>query len=412
MSATATVPPAAGGQPAPGPAPGRRNVLILALCQALAMSGQSVLITIAALAGQMLAVDKSLATLPVAVQFTATMLSTIPASLLMGRIGRRAGFTIGQTLGVIGALIAIFAIYQGSLTLLAVGAAFLGVHNAFWQYYRFAAAEVTSEAMRARAISYVLTGGLVAAFIGPQLARATRDALTPFTFAGSYAAIIVLSFLTIMLLQFIRIPLPHRPKGGDSGRPLPEIMRQPAFVVAVLSAMFGYAVMTLVMVATPLAMLACGLPFADTALVIQWHLVGMFAPGFVTGHLIRRFGVLTIIIVGTVLNVICMAVNLAGVELTNFWLALLILGVGWNFMFIGGTTLLTEVARPEERAKVQAANDFMVFTMVAAASFSSGALQHMVGWQAVNAAVALPMLIAFAGATWLMRVRRRAAAGA
>ena len=407
MSATVTAPSNAGDQSAHGPAHGRRNVLILALCQALAMSGQSILLTIAALAGQMLAVDKSLATLPMAVQFTATMLSTIPASLLMGRFGRRAGFTLGQLFGVTGALIAMVAIYQGSLTVFAVGAAFLGVHNAFWQYYRFAAAETADEDFRARAISYVLTGGLVAAFVGPQLARATRDFLSPFTFAGCYIVVIGLSFAAIALLQFIRIPPPARAKKGESGRPLAQIMRQPVFLVAVLSAMFGYAVMTLVMTATPLAMLACGLPFADTAFVIQWHLVGMFAPGFFTGHLIRRFGVLSVIIAGTFLAVICMSINLAGVNLGNFWLALLLLGVGWNFMFIGGTTLLTEVARPEERAKVQAANDFLVFSMVAAASFSSGALQHIVGWQAVNAAVALPMLIAFAGAAWLLRARRR-----
>jgi len=404
MSATVAASAPAGGQPGAA----RRNVLVLATCQALSMSGQSIVLTVAALAGHMLAADKSLATLPLAAQFTATMLSTIPASLLMGRIGRRAGFTVGQTFGVTGAVLAAFAIYQASFVVFAIAAALLGVHNAFWQYYRFAAAEATSEEMRSRAISYVLTGGLVAAFIGPMLARATRDWLTPFTFAGSYAAIVGLSFLTILLLQFVRIPLPSKPKGGGSGRPLPEIVRQPAFVVAVLAAMFGYGTMTLVMTATPLAIIACGLPFNDAAFVIQWHLVGMFAPGFVTGHLIRRFGVLTVIMVGTLLNALCMAINLAGVNLVNFWLALLLLGVGWNFMFIGGTTLLTEAARPEERAKVQATNDFMVFTMVALASFSSGALQHLVGWQAVNAAVALPMLVAFAAAAWLLRVRRRA----
>ncbi len=401
MSATAPATAPAGGEPSAA----RRNVLVLATCQALSMSGQSILLTVAALAGQMLAADKSLATLPLATQFTATMLSTIPASLLMGRIGRRAGFTLGQIFGIAGASLATFAVYAGNFPLLVAAAVLLGVHVAFWQYFRFAAAEATSEEMRSRAISYVLTGGLVAAFIGPQLARLTREALSPYTFAGSYAAIVALSFLTIALLQLVRIPVPAKPKLGG-GRPMAEIARQPTFLVAVLAGMFGYASMTLVMTATPLAMVACGLPFSDAAFVIQWHLVGMFAPGFVTGHLIRRFGVLSVIIAGTLLVSLCMGVNIAGVELANFWLALLVLGIGWNFMFIGGTTLLTEAARPEERAKVQAINDFSVFSMVAVAGFSSGALQHAIGWQAVNAAVALPMLIAFAAAAWLLRVRR------
>ena len=411
MSATTTDTAPADGDPADaGPAPARRNVLILALCQALAMSGTSIVLTVSALAGHMLAADKSLATLPLAVQFTATMLATIPASLLMGRIGRRAGFTIGQLFGIAGAALAVYAIYRADFGVFVAAALLLGVHNAVWQYYRFAAAETAGEEFRARAISYVLTGGLIAAFVGPMLARTSREFLAPFTFAGCYVAIIGLSFTTILLLQLIRIPRPPQAGKGNSGRPLAEIVRQPAFLVAALAAMFGYATMTLVMTATPLAMIACGLPFGDAAFVIQWHLVGMFAPGFFTGTLIRRFGVLRVIIAGTLLNALCMAINLAGIGIVNFWLALLLLGVGWNFMFIGGTTLLTEAARPEERAKVQAANDFLMFSMVALAGFSSGALQHAVGWHAVNAAVALPMLIAFAAATWLLRVRRWAAA--
>ncbi|GAB6053317.1 MFS transporter [Magnetospira thiophila] len=388
---------------------GHRAVYFLVASQALAMTGASLVVTVSALAGKLLAPTPDLATLPFALQFVGTMAATIPANLFMARVGRRFGFTVGQSIGICGALISATAIYLGHFWLFALGSFLLGTHNAFWAYYRFAAAESVDVQFRPRAISYVLAGGVFAALAGPELAKNSMDLLAPILFAGSYLAIVGLSVLTIVLLQFVDIPTPHLENRKGGGRPLRVIARQPEFIVAVLSAMIGYGVMSLVMTATPLAMVACGFAFEDAAFVIQWHVLGMFAPSFFTGWLIRKFGVLRIILVGTLLNVVCMGLNLAGIELMNFWAALLALGIGWNFMFIGGTTLLTRTYQPEERAKVQSINDFSVFGMVALASFSSGALQNMIGWQAVNAAASLPILIAFAAVLWLWIGQKRLA---
>jgi MFS family permease len=378
----------------------RRNVIILATSQALCMSGASLIMTISALAGQMLATDKTLATVPLALQFTATMLTTIPASLLMGKVGRRVGFTLGQIVGICGASGACYALFQADFVLFAVGSMLLGVHNAFWQYYRFAAADVAGPDFKARAISYVMAGGVAAAILGPQISKWTIDLFEPVTFAGGYAGVIGLSFLTIILLQLVRIPKPGKTRFAAGGRPLLEIARQPAFILAVMTAMFGYGVMTLVMTATPLAMTLCGFGFSSTATVIQWHVLAMFAPSFFTGDLIRRFGVINVIIVGVLLNIGAMAANLTGVNIANFTGGLILLGLGWNLMFIGGTTLVTETYRPEEQSKVQALNDFLVFSTVSAASFSSGALQAKVGWEAVNMTLAVPMFVVFVGAIW------------
>jgi predicted MFS family arabinose efflux permease len=393
-----------------GHAAAKRNVLVLSFCQALSMTGASLVIVVSALAGQMLADDKSLATLPIAFQFTATMLTTIPASLFMGRVGRKVGFVVGQIIGICGGIVATYAIFQGDFWLFACGSAMLGSHNAFWQYYRFAAADTATEEFKAKAISLVMAGGVFAAIAGPQIAKWSANAFEPILFAGAYVAIIGLSMLSILLLQFISIPKPTSSGISVKGRPIREIARQPVFIVAVISAMFGYGVMTLVMTATPLAMGFCGFDLNDTATVIQFHALAMFAPSFFTGHLIRKFGVVTIIIVGTLLNAACMAVNIAGIEFYNFWAGLVLLGLGWNFMFVGGTTLLTEAYRQEERSKVQALNDFIVFGVVATASFSSGALQDKLGWSAVNAMITLPMCIAFAFAVWFKMVHRPAKA--
>ncbi len=380
----------------------KRNVLVLSICQALSMTGASLVIFVSALAGQMLADDKSLATLPIAFQFTATMLTTIPASLLMGKIGRKLGFTLGQLIGVCGAALASYAIYEGSFWLFVLASSLLGSHNAFWQYYRFAAADTASGEFKAKAISLVMAGGVFAAVAGPQLAIWSVDIFAPVLFVGCYVAIIFLSTLTIFMLQGISVPKAIAVEISTRGRPLKEIMRQPVFIVAVISAMFGYSVMTLVMTATPLAMKFCGFDFSDTGTVIQFHALAMFAPSFFTGHLIKKFGVLQIIILGAILNIGCMAANLAGIEFVNFWLGLVLLGLGWNFMFVGGTTLLTDAYRPEEKTKVQAANDFIVFGAVSIAAFSSGALFDTFGWAAVNAAVALPMFAAFVASVWFL----------
>lgn len=399
-----TVPPTA-----PDGRLARRNVFILSGGQALALSGATLVMAVSALAGTVLAPKPWMVTLPLALQFLATMIATIPASLLMGRIGRRPGFMLGQVIGVAGALTACVSLLQGWFWGFAAGSVLMGVHNSFWQYFRFAAADAADEAFRPRAIAYVMAGGLVAAILGPELAKATRGLLDPVPFAGSYLAVAALSIASVVLLSFLRIPGPAPKTEGPraSGRPLGEIMRQPRFIVAALAAMIGYGVMNLVMVATPLAMAACSFEFSDAAFVIQWHVVGMFLPSFFTGTLIKRFGVLQVILAGALLNGAAMAINLSGQDLEHFWFGLVLLGLGWNFMFIGGTTLLTETYRPEERSKAQAANDFLVFTTVAASSFLSGAVQDAAGWDAINAAMSLPVLAAFAAVVWLMLRDRR-----
>lgn len=402
MTDTTVSPASDGGAPAI-----RRNVAILAFCQALSQTGATMTITVSALAGHMLATNKAMATVPFALQFTLTMVATIPASLLMGRIGRRAGFTVGQCIGIVGAMIAVFGIVEHSFWIFALGSAVIGIHNAFWQYYRFAAADASSEAYRSRAISYVMAGGLIAAVAGPQLAKLTRDVLTDAVFAGSYATFVVLCLAAIAMVQGLKIPKPALSHISGAGRKLSEIAVAPVFLVAVMAGMIGYGSMNLVMTATPLAMTHAQHGFGDTAFVIQWHVLAMFAPSFFTGHLIKRFGVLHIIIAGALLMIACMTVNLQGEGLWYFWTGLVLLGLGWNFMFIGGTTLLTEAYKPIERAKVQAANDFLVFAAVSLSSFSSGALHHALGWQAVNFGILLPVLGAFAGAAWLLLKRRR-----
>lgn len=395
---------------APRRDPTRKNVLLLAGCQALAMSGSSMLAAVAALAGYMIAEDKSLATLPVACQFLATMLSTIPASLFMRRFGRRAGFTLGQLFGLCGATVAGFAIYHFNFPLFIVGSFMIGMHNAFWQYFRFAAADTASEAFRPRAISYVLAGGVLAAIVGPEVAKLSVDLFEPVKFAGSYVAFVVIVLIAISVLQFIEIPGVSASERRETGRPVMEIARQPKFVVAVLSSMLGYGVMALVMTATPLAMVACGHVFNDTAFVIEWHMLGMFAPSFFMGHVIGRFGAVRVIVAGVGLMGISFGIALSGITVVQFWGALVFLGLGWNCMFVGGTTLLTETYTPAERAKTQAFHDFLVFSVVAASAFFSGAIQHELGWTWINIAMVPPMFIVVAGVIWLRFMDRRQAA--
>ncbi|WP_119458322.1 MFS transporter [Rhodospirillaceae bacterium SYSU D60014] len=388
----------------------RRNVLILAACQALAMTGSSLIMTVSALVGQMLAAEKSLATLPLGLQFTATMLTTIPASLLMKQIGRRAGFTVGALIGAIGAGICTMAVFQNSFAGFCVGNALVGVAMGFALFYRFAAADAADERFRSRAISFVMAGGVVAAVSGPELAKWSRDLFEPVIFAGCFLVIAVLWLVAALLLQIVDIPRLTAEERRQSGRPLGEIARQPVFLVAALGGMVGYGMMSLVMTATPLAMVACAHSFRDAAFVIQWHVLGMFAPSFFTGHLIARFGVMNIMLTGVALLAGCVMVNLSGTDVLQFWVALVLLGLGWNFLYIGSTTLLTESYQPAERAKVQALNDFLVFGSVAASSFSSGALQNQFGWEAVNYAIIAPATLVFLAILWLRRRRALATA--
>jgi MFS family permease len=379
----------------------RRNVLLLALCQALFMSGTSMVLTVTALAGTAIAPVGSLGTLPLSLQFVATMLTTVPASLLMRRYGRRTGFLAGALVGMLGAAISFYALVKADFPLFAFGAALIGVLNGFAIYYRFAAADTADASFRPKAISLVMAGGVLAAFIGPNLAKLTVEAFPGASYAGCFAALVGLHTLTILLLSFIDIPTPPAAGQKNSGASLGHILRRPALVVAMLAAVAGYSSMNLVMTATPLSMVGHDFAFSDAAMVIQWHIFAMFAPSFVTGHLISRFGHLNVIMAGAALILLCVAINLGGTSLYHYLLALMALGVGWNFMYVGGSALLTTAHEPTEKAKVQGLNEFLVFGAVALASFASGAVQHGLGWLAVNLIVLPLTILALAVTAWL-----------
>ena len=386
----------------------KRNVAILAACQAVFLTVNLTVIALAGLVGYSLAENKALATLPVSTFIIGVALSTIPASQWMRIVGRQRGFMTGATVGIFGAVVCSYAVFTVNFWLYCVGTLFLGTQNAFGQQYRYAAAESSSPEFRAKAISWVLAAGIVGGVLGPESTKITKDLFAPYSFLGTYLAVIVLCSIVILLLTQLRIPNLTAEERQEKGRPLSEIVRQPVFMVAVVGAMVGYAVMNLVMTAGPLAMVACDISYSDTIFVVEWHVVGMFAPSFFTGHLISRYGVLNIMLTGAVLLFVSVAAAVTGITIYNFWLALFFLGVGWNFLFIGGTTLLTECYSPAERAKTQGLNDFMVFGSVACASLSSGGLLHVLGWNAVNVG-ALPFLAIAAAATlWLIFKRRRA----
>ena len=385
----------------------KRNVFLLAFAQAMMMTGNSLIVATSSLVGFLLAEDKSLATIPLALQFFATMLTSIPASFVMQRLGRRNGFLLGLLLGMLGAVGAVMAILHHDFWLFCLSTMLVGMFNGFAIYYRFAAADASTEDYRARAISYVLAGGVLAAFLGPNLANWTNGLLGTPEFAGSYATLLGVYALSVIALFFLDIPRPGRQVVRAHGRPLLTIAGQPAFIVAVLAGMLGYGIMVLVMTATPLAMKGHAHDFSDTAFVIQWHVFGMFAPAFFTGTLIQRFGVLNVLLWGALLNLACVGINFLGTDVWHFWLALFLLGVGWNFLYIGATTLLTETYTEAEKAKSQALNDFIVFTTVTLASLSAGWLQHHHGWQAVNAGVLPAILLVLLAVVWL-RLQRRA----
>ena len=374
----------------------RRNVLLLALCQAAFITTASVMATIGTLAGHVLAADKALATLPATALTVGTALGTIPASLIMRRVGRRLGFIIGSGLTMAGGLVGAWAVVAQSFWLLLAGGFLMGVSSAFAQLYRFAAAEAVTPERRGRAISLVLAGGLLASFVGPQLAGSTADLfLTRFT--ASFLCIPLLGLVGMGLMLGLRLPEAAESRVAGTTRPISEIVRQPLFLVAVASELAGYGVMSLLMTGTPLAMVAHhGHDLRDAAFVIQWHLVGMFMPGFFTGPLIQRVGERATIAVGIAVNLASLAVGFAGVTVWHFWLGLLLVGVGWNLMFVGGSTLVTRTYAPRERTKAQAANDFLIWTTVAATSLSSGQLLHRHGWTAIL--VTAGPLLALAGA--------------
>jgi len=373
----------------------KRNVPLLAVSQALMMSSMSLIITTVALVGSNIATDKSLATLPLAVLFIAVMLTSIPAALLMKRIGRKPAFMLATFSGASGGVLATYSIINGNFWLFVVSAALVGIFNGFGNYFRFAAADVADKDQKSKAISYVMLGGVAAAIIGPNLANYTHDSLADTAYAGSYASIIVIYILILFTLSFLKLPNTAssiKEEAETEIRPLSVIARQPKFIVGLICGMFGYGVMSFVMTATPLAMHHHAHSFSDTSFVIQWHTLGMFAPSFFTGHLIKRFGIYNILLIGALLGVGCVAINLLGTSVSHYWTALVFLGISWNFLFIGGTSLITETYHNNERSKTQALNDFAVFSTVAISSLSAGALQHKFGWQIVNIGV-IPLLI-------------------
>ena len=383
----------------------KKNVTVLAALQALLMTNNSTAIALNGLAGYALASNKSLATLPVTGWVVGASLTTFFASLLMKRIGRKGGFTLGALVGIVGASISCVALYLANFWLFVAGATVFGVYNAFGQYYRFAAADAAAHDFKAKAISYVLAGGLVGGIVGPTVSKWTKDAL-PTAFLGAYLTLIAFLCVVLVVIRLLDIPAPTKAEAKESGRPLAAIVAQPAFVVAVLAAAFGYGVMNLLMTATPLAMGICGHPYSAAATVISWHVIGMFAPSFFTGSLIKRFGVLNVMLAGVVLNFVCIGIALAGIDVANFWAALFLLGVGWNFLYIGATALLTETYRPAEKAKAQGANDMLIFLTMATSSFSSGMLLEANGWQTLNY-LAIPFVAAIGFAVlWLMTKRR------
>jgi len=388
----------------------RRNVGVLAACQALLFTNNSTLIAINGLAGLSLAPNAALATLPVTCWVLGGAIATMPASFHMKRVGRQRGLTSGTLWGIGGALICALAIWLQSFWLLCAGALVWGTYNAYGQYYRFAAADIASPDFRATAISLVLAGGLVGGILGPTTSRFTVNLVGP-KFMGAYLVLILFAVATMVLLRFIRIPTPSASERSASGRPLREIAAQPKFLLAVFSAAIGYGVMNFLMTSTPIAMQVCGHPYGDAAFVISSHVVAMFAPSFVTGRLMRAFGVLPMMLAGAVLNVICIFIALAGVAVANFWWSMVLLGVGWNFLYIGGTTLLTETYRPEERAKAQGANDQAIFIMMAISSFTSGMTVTTAGWERLNL-MALPLIGAVGVALVWFAFHQRAARAA
>lgn len=385
----------------------RKNVAVLAGCQALLLVNNSILITVNALAGYALAPDKALATLPVTAYFVGSALTTLPLSLLMKHIGRRAGFTVGAASGMLGSMLCAWSIYVHNFWLLCLGTLVLGAYFAAGQYYRFAAADAAPADFKSKAISLVLAGGIVGGFIGPETSKLTNDLVTGYTYVGPFFSLIGFALLAILTLYWLDIPPLSEAERKDAGRPIVEIAKQPAFIVAVLCGMMGYGVMNLLMTATPLAMVGHQHPFSDAAFVIQWHLVGMFAPSFVTGSLIQRFGLMNIMLTGVVLNFVCVAIALMGVDVMNFWFALVLLGVGWNFMYVGATTLLTESHTPAERAKVQGVNDAAIFITMVVSSLSAGALFTYQGWQTMNVYAVPFLILAGAAILWFVATRRR-----
>ncbi|MEY2655419.1 MAG: hypothetical protein RLZZ524_2447 [Pseudomonadota bacterium] len=386
------------------------QLLLLAICQGLFLSTNVTLVAVNGLLGLSLAPSPFLATLPIAAYVAGGALATPLVARHQRAWGRRRTFQLGLLVGVGAAGLAAWAAWIGSFWLLSAATLINGYFNANASLYRFAAAELVEPSHKEKAISWVLAAGIIGAVVGPNLANLTREALVV-PFVGPYLALMVLAAAGIVVMQFIHFPAIPAPLAADGsvarGRPLREIARQPKFIVAIAACSMGYGVMNLLMAATPIAMSQCGLPFKDAALVLEWHVLGMFVPSFFTGNLIKRYGTVRILSIGLALNIVCVAVALSGVDLMHFLVALFVLGLGWNFLYIAGTALATECYRPEERTTAQAGLDFWVYVVMTLTAFGSGALVVKGGWQAMNAATLVPLLLLGAAIVWLGQIRQR-----
>ena len=383
-----------------------RNLWLLVLCQGLFLTNNVTFIAINGLVGLSLAPLGWMATLPVMGYVVGGALSTGLVARTQRRFGRKTSFQLGLLVAVLSALLCCYAAYGKNFWLLVAATVVAGYYNANAQLYRFAAAELALPAFREKAVSLVMAGGLIGAVAGPNLAAATRSA-TEVPFAGAYLALAGVALLAMALLAFITFPPAPAKQAASGGRPLGQIMRQPVFIVAAVAGALGYGVMNLLMAATPIAMQVCGLPFSSVALVLEWHVIGMFAPGFFTGHLIKKFGTLPIMGVGLALNVACVLMALSGIELHHFLVALFLLGLGWNFLFTGATTLALTAYRPEEKDKAQGALNFCVFAVLAVSSLASGVLVTTRGWTLLNFGSLLPLALTALALAWLAVMQRR-----
>jgi predicted MFS family arabinose efflux permease len=378
----------------------RRNAMVLAVAQALAGGNNIVIVSTASIAGAALAPDKGLATLPITCMVIGMWLGTLPVGILARHFGRRFALQTGSAFGILSGLISYSAVMHDNFWLLLFGTFCGGLYAAAHNSYRFAAADTASDAYRPKVVSWVLAGGVFAAIIGPQLVIHTRDLLSPYIFAASYLGQSACAVLAALVLMAVKIP-PLGKVRREHVRPLIEIVRVPRFLVAVACGVAAYTMMNMVMTSAPLAMVGCGHSVTDATLGIQWHVLAMYAPSFFTGTLIARFGVERITGIGLAVIVLTGAVGIAGISVAHFWTGLILLGFGWNFAFIGATTMVTQCHRAEERNKVQAFNDFLIFGSMAIGSFSSGQLLADFGWSAVNAVIFPTIAIAGALLGWL-----------
>jgi len=382
------------------------QLLLLALCQGLFLTNNVTFIAINGLVGLALAPSPWMATLPVTGYVAGGALCAGLVARHQRAWGRKRSFQLGLLVAMGSSALCAWAATTHHFWVLVAATVIAGYYNANAGLYRFAATELVAPAMKEKAISWVLAGGILGAVVGPNLASATRDVL-PVAFAGAYAALVGVALLSFVTLSFIHFPPLPLPSAERPGRPLREIARQPVFIVAVAACALGYGVMNLLMAATPIAMAMCSHPFKSAALVLEWHVLGMFVPSFFTGSLIKRFGCLPVMAVGVALNVVCIAVALSGVDLMQFLVALFALGVGWNFLFIGGTTLVTQAYRPEEKTTAQAAMDTVIYTTMTVTSFSSGALITTRGWTWLNWGSLVPVALTALALGWLA-LRQRA----